>query len=1034
MALNNELLIKINGSAKNFTDELDKAKKKTADLERSLASAAKVSAAAFVVLAGAVGLAVNQFSKFEKEFTNVVTLLDKTSFTTKSLKQGIDDLKNGVLQLGATSGENFETLNKGLFDIISATGDAENAMGVLAAATNLAIAGGTDVSVAVNGITGAIKAFGLETSDAQLVAEKFFQAQKGGKTTVEELSNSIGVAAATAKAYNVSLDELLAASTAATLASIKTNTTFTGLKAAFANISKPTEDAAKEAKRLGVEFNSTALRAQGLEGFLKSLTEAEGFTQQSVEKLFGSVEAQNIIFALTGEQAGAFASQIKLLGDEQNAAATFADALAVKQATTERAFARLARSVEAIGITFGEIFAPAINAAADALNSIAVEISKVDKRTLKVIAAITAVGLALTGLTTVLLLAGLAYIKVDRAIKILNTTFGLSTKAIALQNFVMANSRQAIAIFRRGMLIATTSVRGFAAATGIGLVLVAISLLITNFREVKAVVAGTFAAAKVIIENVMSAIAGAFNDFVNSTAITHLGKILEPFINSVGRALAFARDVFSAIGSTISDFVSRGAELFGDFGKLVGSIFTFDLSAIKSAIAGLGSALAGGFGDVGKGAGTAFVDAYNKSIAESDAAELPDIEAPKVGGQKIEDPAAPGKTKDNSIDQEKEAAKRLREIRARENELLLEQDRRSALDRIEVKDAELKKISDEEKKAADDSLKINREQLEALKTIDKLKSENAELEAKKTRTAVEQVQLEANEKELVTVQGQFENLRAIQSQNNELEAIEQQERDLAKIERIEEQGEQEAALKAELDELAVEERAVLDEAEILKAQETILTKRQAEKLAAQEQLKENIERRNKFVKDEEKHGTTVAKLNQFFSSANVSLAKDTADSLVALTQSKNSTLKAIGKAAALTQIGIDTATGALSTFAKINGQLGFPAGPIIGGIAAAAIVAFGAEKAAAVASAQRGGIVPNGIGGSNDRIPAFLQPGELVVPAPLAPDFIQAVGRPEVDNEGRGGETRVVIDFTERAIPYIEQRLLERRAIGTGNL
>ena len=65
-----ELLIRINGTAKNFIDELDRVKKKTQDLEKSLTKVAKLSAAAFIALTAAVGAAVVRFAAFEKNFTN----------------------------------------------------------------------------------------------------------------------------------------------------------------------------------------------------------------------------------------------------------------------------------------------------------------------------------------------------------------------------------------------------------------------------------------------------------------------------------------------------------------------------------------------------------------------------------------------------------------------------------------------------------------------------------------------------------------------------------------------------------------------------------------------------------------------------------------------------------------------------------------------------------------------------------------------------------------------------------------------------
>ena len=77
-------------------------------------------------------------------------------------------------------------------------------------------------------------------------------------------------------------------------------------------------------------------------------------------------------------------------------------------------------------------------------------------------------------------------------------------------------------------------------------------------------------------------------------------------------------------------------------------------------------------------------------------------------------------------------------------------------------------------------------------------------------------------------------------------------------------------------------------------------------------------------------------------------------------------------------------------------------GPALGIAAAAAVIAFGFEQQANIASAQRGGIVgagSAGSGGLRDRIPMLLEQDELIVPKALTPDFIQAVGRPDAASE-----------------------------------
>jgi len=772
MAKDQELLIKINGSAKHFIDEMDKVNRKTKDLQAGLSRVAKVSALAFTALAGAMALAVNEFSKFEKTFTNVQTLLDKSSFSAKSLAEGVNELKKGVLDLGAASGESLQDLNQGLFDIISATGDAENAMGVLQAATNLAIAGGTNVAVAVDGLTTSIKAFGLETSDAQSIAEKFFQAQKGGKTTVEELASSIGLVASTAAAYSVSLDEVLAASSAATLAGQTTKATMTGLKQVFVSISKPTKEAADEAKRLGIEFSSAALRSKGLEEFLGDLTTANGFTKESIEKLFGSVEAQGLVFALAGEQSADFTKQIKLLADEQAAAATFADALAVKQATTERATARMGVAMQSAAVIFGEAFAPAVNAIADALTTLARKFASLDKDTVAALAKLVSFFAAIAGGTTILAVLGIGILKFQGLLAALRVAF---------------------------------SATRVSAAAMWGAVTLGLTAVITFMPE---------------LIGLFNKLIGKLEDIEDVNSFDELDKQIELVTSKLKAA-------------------QQQAELFDPF-----------------------------------------------NIAKNSADEL----------------------------QEKLDA------------LLA---KRQALEEAE------KKIAEE---------KAAREQAEK----DRKAEEAAKAEEDKTKK--------------------------IDAAKTDAELLEEIEKEKAANE---EQG------------------------------------------------------RKQYLQDEKKHGKGLAELNQALSSDTVNLAKEESGKLVALTQSKNKQVQDIGKAASIVQIGIKTAEGAISAYSALSG---IPiVGPALGAVAAAGVIAYGAEQARAVTSAKDGGIVPAGGSGSRDRIPALLEPGELVVPKALAPNFIQSVGRGDGGGSS-GGSMEVIIGFKDDAFDIIEENLLERRAIGTGNL
>jgi TP901 family phage tail tape measure protein len=188
-------------------------------------------------------------------------------------------------------------------------------------------------------------------------------------TTIAELSDGFGLVGATASAVGVSLDELLSAVSAVTTAGVKTNSAYTGLKATLSNILKPTKEAQKEAKRLGVEFNAGALRAKGFKGFLDDLTSSTKFTKDSIIQLFGSVEAQNIMFALTGNQASNFSDTLKVLGNETESVSTFTKAFETQNESLTNQFKILMNKVSALTIILGEQFAPIVKSSTIAIGN-----------------------------------------------------------------------------------------------------------------------------------------------------------------------------------------------------------------------------------------------------------------------------------------------------------------------------------------------------------------------------------------------------------------------------------------------------------------------------------------------------------------------------------------------------------------------------------------------------------------------------------------------------------------------------------------
>jgi TP901 family phage tail tape measure protein len=916
--MTDSLIIRIGAKANEFDKELQRLKQKTKSLEEGLAKTAKISAAAFAGLASAVALATNRFSNFERTFTNVQTLLDKSSFSTKTLSQGIKDLRNDVLRLGAESGESFEALNQGLFDLISAGVPAEEATLALTDAVNLATAGATDTATSVKALTAAITAYGDEAGTTTEISEKFFTAQKFGVTTVGALATEFNKVGGTAKNLGLTFNETLAAATALTANGAKpTAQAFTEFRAVLNAVIVAQSKLKGESQAVQNALSLQNVEQKGIVAALTELQAATGGNVVTLQKLLGSTEAVSGALSLTGAQAGTFQKILSELNDEQARAAAFNDALAVKQATTEKSLARLSRSFEAIAIQLGERFVPLINQVADGLSAIAKQFNDLSEEQKDSIANFLKAGVAITGAVTALTTFGLGIIKAVRFIKTLRT--------------VLLGARVAAAAFT-------------------GAFTLGLSTIIAFLPEIISGVKTLF---------------GIFSKKEEPKSLTEINKELEKL----------RKQQEEINNSRAPSEYARQQQLDG---------VNQEIKALEELKRKQIEAEAGD-------------ERGNLVLAPtSDGTDpLADLERDLSGREPVKVPIRP----------------------------------------VVPEEAQDNKVAENEKKKTDAVVQ------EANKRVLALQNEQAILRAQKEELSQEEIDFIKRKQDIKARGLEAENIKDQEEKALELENLalqkelllqEEQEFNARKAEEAALQREQNQALQEELNQLDKEQRDLLNEQELEDLRNQVQTKDQIKAAAAKKEVESDIKRRNDFLKDEQQYGTAVAKINEVLNSKAVRTTENAANQLVQLQNSKNKTLKAIGKKAAIAQIAIDTARGAVAAYTSLSG---IPlVGPALGAAAAAALIAYGAERTQQVNSAQRGGLVPNVGGGSRDRVPMLLEPNELVVPRALVPDFIQSVGRPDTQARGEDEErgTMVEIGIEDDATDFITAKQRENNRLSIG--
>lgn len=356
------------------------------------------------------------------------------------------------------------------------------------------------------------------------------------------------------------------------------------------------------------------------------------------------------------------------------------------------------------------------------------------------------------------------------------------------------------------------------------------------------------------------------------------------------------------------------------------------------------------------------------------------------------------------------------------------------------------------KKASEETNKGATEQIQAKKELAE------KLQAQKNAEEAARAALAKAERELVRAEIQNQSAEVIELKKQEIEVLKQltqkqnaENRALLKQryaqikadEKI--QATEEIQIQKEFDkeqEEAAKEhgikkdviRTAADKKEIENIRKNTETQEKAKKKVFEDDLKYEQAQHNRFLEEQIKYGTAYAAVNEAMHSTVYQGTKSAFGDLAELQQSSNSTLKSIGKVAAIANIVIKTAESAMNIYA------GFSTIPIIGpalGIAgAAAAVAFGAEQVGKVSAAKTGGIV-GGVG-YGDTQPFILEPGELITPRQNFNEVIDAVAaargysKDSEPSPASDQNVKVMIGFDGRqAQQVLTAEQVKARSIGT---
>lgn len=515
---------------------------------RSEQSATRLSGAMKLLRNSSIGAAFLMAAKsamdFEKSMAEVSTLIDTT---VVSMNQLTASVRNQAKQFGG----DVQTQAAALYQIISAgASDAATANNILTASNKLAVGGVTDVATAADGLTSVLNAFGDKVEGATAVSDAMFIAMRAGKTTIAELSASLGSVAPLAAQMGISFDELVGSAAALTKGGISTSVAMTGLRAILATVAKPSQEAAELAEKLGIEFNSAGLGAKGLAGFMEDLQQKTGGSQEAMAILFGGVEALVPALALTGQAGKDLTAILEQMGVK---AGQTDEAVKKMEKTFASQFAKALANAKDVMLTFGQVIQQVLLPLLKVFNS------SIDE----MVFAATAAAIAF------------ALLKASMAVGSIATYL----RSIVALQMALGATGTASALFGAGLKLVQGSLASLTAAMmanpfiAVAAALIAVTTLLYSNRDAQVQVAGQTVRFGDIFLGVFELI---------RRAVAFVTKVFREgwasAIGSIAPELAWLGGifdrVFNAIGNFIKNFINEKIGEFVGFYDAVSAIFT----------------------------------------------------------------------------------------------------------------------------------------------------------------------------------------------------------------------------------------------------------------------------------------------------------------------------------------------------------------------------------------------------------------------------------------------------------------------------
>lgn len=361
-------------------------------------------------------------AQFETSTAMVATIADTS-------QKSLSDISKEVRTYSNETGEAASDMAEATYQAISASVNTADAASFAGTATKLAVGGFTSATTAVDVLTTAINAYGLAASDATQLSDYLITTQNLGKTSVDQLAQSVGKVIPLASAYNVQMDNLSSAYAVLTANGIATAESGTYLKSMLNELGDTGSDVSEVLlNSTGKTFAQLMEQGYSLGDVMAMLGDAVDGDSTAFNALWSSTEAGIGALSLFNAGADKYNSVLDSMrtsaGATEKAYSTMAD-------TTDKSKQRMENSFNNLKISVGDVLNPALTQVYEGFTSVFAGMSDFVDKHPAVVAAISAIAVGVGGFTGALA----AYNIATTAAKFVTEAF---TATLAANPFVLA--------------------------------------------------------------------------------------------------------------------------------------------------------------------------------------------------------------------------------------------------------------------------------------------------------------------------------------------------------------------------------------------------------------------------------------------------------------------------------------------------------------------------------------------------------------------------------------------------------------------